>query len=1064
MALLTARGRKLAFWAIGLVLAYTLVGFLVLPPIVRAVAVKQLGQQLGREVSIQSVRLNPYVLSATVRGLLIKDLDGQPFISWDEVYANVQLSSVFVHPWVLKELSTTRPYVRVQINKDYSFNFSDLVSRFSTNAAPKEPGKPLAVRIEKFRIAGARAALRDLTPHQPFERVLGPVDVTLVDFRTDPANKNPYSVAGTTDAGEKFSWSGYFYLDPLRSQGDFSLENLSLNKYAGLYQDLVRFQVSDGVVDAQASYHFELSGSNHIAWVTNTSFRLRSFKLAEGASRAGVVELPELKVTGVSADAQARRADVGSVWAADARLGLRRDKDNSINLMEMAKPAEGAGAASGGVLLLLRAMTNAAALFLNSTNAWGGTVEEVKFQNCALELEDLANSRPVRLNLDQIDFAAHHLSNLPGTNLSASLSLRWNTNGTVKSQVQATLAPLAAEVELNLEKVELRALDPYLESKLNVFVLGSKLSLNGRARMLATNTALPEVSFEGDARLEDFSTVDGALAEDLLKWDSVRVSGIQARLNPEQVSIREVAVDNAFARVIIDTNRTVNLLTALRLSQTNATAAASAGAGDAQKGLRSPAPSRAGATASGAGAASPITGLPAGLPRVQVASVVISNAEVRFTDRSVRPAVNMAIEQAGGTLSGLSTEAAGHAALDLHARIDKVGPVAVTGFINPLNPNATNELRVTVTNVDLTPTSPYVGKFAGYRLFEGKVNMELSYHWQGRQLKSENVIVLDRFTFGDKVNSPEATKLPVRLAVAILKDRQGKITLDVPIEGSLDDPKFRLHKVIVGAIENLLTKIVTSPFAALGAVFGGHGEEMSYQDFPAGSAELPTAGREKLEALVKGLYERPALQLELSGSVEPEADREGLRRAALEKRLRTAKWMSLRKSERATMRPEQVSVSPEERDHWLKRVFEEAVAQGQVSAHPEATNQAGQGTGTVEARAALTSAPSAESNPSFQHGATALMQGVQVGGLASTLAVGAAKPSKAAVAETRETALLQSIPMTDGELRELASQRAQAVRDFLVQSGKVEAGRVFLAEAPSDGVKSQGSRAYLQLR
>ena len=181
--------------------------------------------------------------------------------------------------------------------------------------------------------------------------------------------------------------------------------------------------------------------------------------------------------------------------------------------------------------------------------------------------------------------------------------------------------------------------------------------------------------------------------------------------------------------------------------------------------------------------------------------------------------------------------------MNLHAKVDNVGPVEITGTINPLSWNQTNELKIVVKNVDLTPTSPYVGRFAGYRLAQGKVEMTLAYHLYERKLKSANLIVLDRFTFGEKVNSPDATKLPVSLAIAILKDRDGKIKLDVPIEGSLDDPQFRLHKVIVSAIVNMLTKIATSPFSALGAVFGGRGEEIRYQDFAPGSAELQAASK-----------------------------------------------------------------------------------------------------------------------------------------------------------------------------------------------------------------------------
>src|SRR6266542_53966 len=268
------RGRRLRFWIPGLVLGYTILGFFILPPIIRAVAVKQLSRQLDREVSIRKVKVNPYVLSATVRGLMIKDKDQQPFVSWDEVYVNFQLRSFFGHPWVFKEISVTNPYVRVQMNKDYTLNFSDLIAKFSTNAPPKTPSRPLALRIDRLHVAGASSSFLDLTPRTPFARVVGPLSVTLMNFRTDPDNKNPYSFTGTTDAGEKFAWSGYFYLDPIRSQGEFALENISLNKYAPLYQDLVRFEIRDGVADLRSTYRFELSATNRVAIVTNTSFGL----------------------------------------------------------------------------------------------------------------------------------------------------------------------------------------------------------------------------------------------------------------------------------------------------------------------------------------------------------------------------------------------------------------------------------------------------------------------------------------------------------------------------------------------------------------------------------------------------------------------------------------------------------------------------------------------------------------------------------------------------------------------------------------------------------------------
>ncbi len=174
------------------------------------------------------------------------------------------------------------------------------------------------------------------------------------------------------------------------------------------------------------------------------------------------------------------------------------------------------------------------------------------------------------------------------------------------------------------------------------------------------------------------------------------------------------------------------------------------------------------------------------------------------------------------------------------------------------------------------------------------------------------------------MDSPDATHLPVRLAIAILKDRDGKIVLDVPIEGSLDDPKFRIGKVVQRAIVNILEKVATSPFSLLGALFGGGGEELGYQDFAAGSAELTADDTKKLDSLAKGLYERPGLSLEIAGSIDPDGDREGLQRAALDKEIRTRIWMKLRKAEQATNSVDQIVLTPDDRVHWVKKLYGEA--------------------------------------------------------------------------------------------------------------------------------------------
>ena len=1039
---LPPRKRKLISWVVGFLFTYAIIGFLILPPIIRAVAVKQLSAHLDRKVTIQSVSLNPFAFSTSVRGLLIEDKDGQPFVSWDEVYVRFQLSSIFLKEWTLKEVRVVKPYARVQMNKDYTFNFSDIIQKFSTNApgSSTNPSPPLLARVKQLSVTNATVSLTDFTERMPFKRTIGPLDFNLKDFHTAPDMDSPYSVAGTTDAGENFAWHGSVCLTPLRSEGRVTVNDITLSNFAPIYQDIVQFEIRGGQIGAHAEYRFEWSVTNKVAVVTNAAFALRKFRLAQPGSTNDLIDVFHLAVTGASLDLEGHDAQIGRIFVTGAQANILRDTNKDINVVEISKPSESAANNAGSIELLLRSVTNAVAMLISSTNQWDAAIHAVDVTNCSIHLVDLANSRPATLNLDGISMVAKNISNNPNTNLTATVSLYWNTNGTIKVDTTASVSPFAADVHLDLNDLGLNTLDPYLESMANVLILDARCGLNGDVQVRTPPGRLPEIKFQGDTWLNHLHVASGVDGQDLVKWDSLAVSGIEANLNPLAVSIKQISMANVVANAVIETNGAINMLEAAHpagaptTTQTNAPIVA----------VKSKAP--------------PGTNILSiqGLPQVTIDSVVVTNTQLHYTDRSLEPNVTIVIEQGGGTINGLSSEELEHADVDLHALVDGVGPVNVTGHINPFSGTWTNVVNVSLKSMDLLPTSPYSGKFAGYRIARGNLNLDLGYHLVGRKLDSQNHIMVDQFTFGDKVASPDATKLPVRLAVAILKDRQGQIVLDVPIQGSLDDPKFRIGKVVVYALENILTKVATSPFSLLGAAFGGGGEELGYQDFDPGSADLTDASKKKLDVISKALYDRPGLQLQISGSIDPVNDRDGLQRAAFEKKLRNAKWQSLSKSEQAATRPDDIVLASEERSRLVKQLYDQALKDGEITPALFTANT------NLAVIAAHIKAPL----PQNVKLAILLVQKSQSASSPSAPAAPAAVPLNGGLAppaDPMEALLAAIIPISDSDFEALALTRARTVRSYILQGGKVEAGRLFLEQNQSGGLRRTGSKVYLEL-
>ena len=182
-------------------------------------------------------------------------------------------------------------------------------------------------------------------------------------------------------------------------------------------------------------------------------------------------------------------------------------------------------------------------------------------------------------------------------------------------------------------------------------------------------------------------------------------------------------------------------------------------------------------------------------------------------------------------------------------------------------------------------------------------------------MEGRNRIVIDQLAFGDKVESPDATQLPVLFAMNLLKDENGRIDLEIPISGSLEDPKFDLGALIGNVVSSFFRKAVTSPFSLITAALGSSGakgtgaDDLGFVEFEPGAADLAPPAREKLERLAKALQARPAVKLEIAAHADESKDAEALRAAALRERMEAAP-KDLPPEVRAKLEQEPVEIGP----------------------------------------------------------------------------------------------------------------------------------------------------------
>ena len=466
--------------------------------------------------------------------------------------------------------------------------------------------------------------------------------------------------------------------------------------------------------------------------------------------------------------------------------------------------------------------------------------------------------------------------------------------------------PLLTTLKVETQAIPLLPLQPYFSEKLNIDITRGLVTVKGNAQLRQTAETLSG-GFSGQATVGDFYAVDKLNSADFLRWKSFYLGKVDVRIGPESVSVGEIALSDFFARVIVSPEGKLNLLQIVRKDEkaapdaTAPAAPASTEASDGKASVAVAAPSQA------------------VLP-VKIGKITLQGGHVRFSDNFIKPNYTANLRQVGGSITGLSSEPGTQAAVELRGSYDNVAPLTVAAQINPLSAKPYLDLQADVKGIELTSLSAYSAKYAGYAIDKGKLSVFVKYKIENDQLEAENRVFLDQLTFGEAVDSPEATKLPVRLAVSLLKNRNGEIDVNLPISGSLNDPQFSVGGVVVKVIVNLLAKAITSPFALIGSMFGS-GEELSSVEFDAGRAALTPDTVKRLENLAKALIDRPGIKLDIEGKVDPELDPEGLKRARMERKVRALKREELTKKNVESGSAETVEVSAQEYPALLERVY-----------------------------------------------------------------------------------------------------------------------------------------------
>lgn len=969
------RPSRLAILALGLVLLYTLIGFFLIPYLITAYAIPAVAEKLKRPVLVKEVELNPFTLSLRVAGLEIREADQSALLGFDEFFINLQASSLIRRAYVFDTIRLTVPYVSARVSRDGRMNLAELVpSDGGSQPAPppqaeKTPAEIPAIEIGEFEIVQGVVEFRDESKPKPYALDIVPIHIVLKNFHTKPGGDNSYAFTAELGKGEMLSWAGTVSLEPIQSSGKFSLSGVKL---PGLWQYLhhqFHFDVTDGTVAADAKYALDASATPIKFQISEANVKIEKLAVREDGSLDPVITIPALNVGGIDVDLATHEVTVGNIAVERASFTAWLNPDGTVNYQQMFSPMDSVQPPPAA---------SSASPKPKDEKPWAVWLKEIALQDHTIDFDDRTLPTPAHVEVRALTVKTHDVRIPITVALPLEVGMQLNGTGTIRVNGSVLPNPFQADVTLVLKDIAIRPFQPYFEKFARIDVQSGAVNLDGTLHLATEHSNGPLMSYEGNANVEALSVADRDQGDEVASLQALSLNRVRVTVDPTTVSIKEVALQQPMAHLVVQPDGGLNLGKLVVASP--ASVSADEKPAESQQAKRPPVP-------------------------VTVGVVKLAKAAVTFRDDSVQPPVQTGLSDLTGTIKGLSSKELARADIDLTGRVGKVAPLKIAGTINPLSEEAFTDLAITLGGMDLTAEGPYSGKYVGYGLSKGKLSLDLKYKVSKKQLEAENKVIVDQLTFGEKVDSPDATSLPVKLAVALLKDRKGRIDIDLPIRGDLNDPDFKYGKVVLSTLLNLLTKIVASPFTLMGKLIpGGGDEDLQFIEFPPGSATVADEELKKLEALAKGLEERPGLRLEITGTADPVRDRTVLGLQKLKAQL-LARWQKGKGASK------EVDLPIVEEERMIKELFDQ-----QRSQQPVATS-----------------------------------------------AEGAQVESKPPTVEDMRQLLVAAMPVPDSDLRLVAQQRAELMRGQLAGDGKLADERVFLTEVDLTASDHEKVRSRLNL-
>lgn len=935
----------------GFFLLILVVTYFALPTILTTKIPVLIQQQTHRKASLSTAQLSLSPLQLNLKNFSIAETNGTAFVTFEQFALQINLlESLKQTTLILDQVLLIKPFVHISKQKNGSFNFSHLLKHHSNTKTDKEDSPLFPLKINKIIVSAGKLRYSD----SHITQNISPIDLSINNFSTIANTRFDLGFSLALDALGRLNWLGTMSLNPLSSQGRIQLDDLSLEKLAhligtppikGMAQFAMEYELNYArnqlqfngnalnVTLQQVDYKHQLQLQQLIyktdiqlnyaeqAWqfeATKAAITAQNINVPLSAN--ATLRLPELILTGTYSgryQQQSLQFQLSQVNLDGKHIQLLENKAIKplINNADVVVRGMAINSASHEISIdsIIASHATVQAWFNNNgsfnyqrlfnttktaddneqtNNAdripWIVQLNKFALKNCAVVFTDKTVDKAVSFNFKPISLNIDHISNQAGALMPLQLALAIDSNSVLTIDGTTSITPLSSQLTIVLKNFALKKLQAYLDKFANIELIDGRFTIDGKLFIAQAETGLA-IKFNGNSAINEFLTRDTLLHKDLIKWDELSLSDINIDVQEQRYTAAALVLKKPYTKVTIRENKSLNLADIVNKTRSNNSHVVKT---------------------------TPVIKK----PLLSLGRIQLIDGASDFTDLSLIMPFYAQIRRLNGGANALSSEQTSTIKAALTGNAYDLAPVTIQADMNP----HTDHYRINLSfeGMPMALMSPYMVQFAGYKVENGKLSLDLIYQIAEKKLSATNNILIDQFELGAKVDNPKAVSLPLELAVALLKDASGKIKLNVPITGSLDNPHFNIMAVIKDALINAMTKLVTSPFRLLANLVDSDAD-MSRITFSAGNAKLDTAQLNRLDTLAKALKARPNLHVTIKGVSFQAQDWPVIRHDALYDQLKIIRAAEIKQQEERDIRPEYVQISDADYQRLLTRLFSE---------------------------------------------------------------------------------------------------------------------------------------------